>query len=235
MLHLNILQICPNILRFSVGSGRPPVISSQYFDQCAKILEFPSYNTRDELVLSGVHLYRTLWELISSNMIEKEDPVWPDIEQLRKSQEHIYSKVQLTKEKVTCAVNNLNFFSYRPRLIRTLTIRLLLRLPHSRSPHPAAHPRVPPRKNRLEIVTRIERHKIHQIRHTPCHRNPKPIPLDVRPHSLHSSRLREPALLLCYGHYGGVRCSCAECHGYTQPHGASYFSYPAWWQGRAGE
>lgn len=100
MLHPQVFLFPSNILRFSVGSGRPPVISSQYFDQCAKILEFPSYNTRDELVLSGVHLYRTLWELISSNVLEKEDPIWPDIEQLRKSQEHIYSMSQLTRKKV---------------------------------------------------------------------------------------------------------------------------------------
>lgn len=74
-----------------MGSGRPPVIARQYFDQCAKVLDFPSYNSRDELVLAGVYLYRTLWELVSSNVIQKEVPVWPEIEQLRESQVHIYS------------------------------------------------------------------------------------------------------------------------------------------------
>ncbi|KAJ5759424.1 hypothetical protein N7520_006580 [Penicillium odoratum] len=85
----NLICLCQ--LQFSVGSGRPPVIASQYFDQCAKVLEFPSYNSRDELVLAGVYLYRTLWELVSSNVIQKEIPVWPEIEQLCKSQEHIYN------------------------------------------------------------------------------------------------------------------------------------------------
>ncbi|KAJ5219485.1 uncharacterized protein N7498_001584 [Penicillium cinerascens] len=85
----NLICLCQ--LQFSVGSGRPPVISGQYFDQCAKILEFPSYNSRDELVLAGVYLYRKLWELVSSNVIQKEVPAWPEIEQLCKSQEHIYN------------------------------------------------------------------------------------------------------------------------------------------------
>ncbi|KAJ5702318.1 hypothetical protein N7488_009866, partial [Penicillium malachiteum] len=85
----NLICLCQ--LQFSVGSGRPPVIAGQYFDECAKILEFPSYNSRDELVLSGVYLYRTLWNLISSNSIQKEVPAWPEVEQLRKSQEHIYN------------------------------------------------------------------------------------------------------------------------------------------------
>lgn len=91
--HQNILRAFWKLTppRFSVGSGRPPVIAGQYFDQCAKVLEFPSYNSRDELVLAGVYLYRTLWELVSSNAIQKEVPVWPEIDQLCKSQEHIYS------------------------------------------------------------------------------------------------------------------------------------------------
>ncbi|KAJ5899409.1 hypothetical protein N7495_004153 [Penicillium taxi] len=80
----NLICLCQ--LQFSVGSGRPPVIASQYFDQCAKVIEFPSYNHRDELVLSGVNLYRVLWELTSSN-----SPVWPEMQKLRKSQEHIYN------------------------------------------------------------------------------------------------------------------------------------------------
>jgi hypothetical protein len=79
-------------MRFSVGSGRPPVISDHHFDECAKVLYFPSYNSRDELVLAGVKLYRVLWQIISSNDIQKENPVWPAIDNLRKSQEKIYSK-----------------------------------------------------------------------------------------------------------------------------------------------
>jgi hypothetical protein len=78
-----------------VGSGRPPIISSQYFDECIKVLEFPSYNARDELVLAGVRLYRLLWEIISSNVIQKGSAVWPEIDNLRKSQENIYSKQSL--------------------------------------------------------------------------------------------------------------------------------------------
>ncbi|KAJ5928793.1 hypothetical protein N7466_007749 [Penicillium verhagenii] len=85
----NLICLCQ--LQFSVGSGRPPVIASEYFDQCARVLEFPSYNSRDELVLAGVYLYRKLWELVSSNVIEKETPSWPEIENLCKSQEHIYN------------------------------------------------------------------------------------------------------------------------------------------------
>ncbi|KAJ5093808.1 hypothetical protein N7456_009669 [Penicillium angulare] len=85
----NLICLCQ--LQFSVGCGRPPVIASQYFDQCAKVLEFPCYNSRDELVLCGVDLYRTLWGLISSNIVQRDVPVWSEIEQLRKSQEHIYN------------------------------------------------------------------------------------------------------------------------------------------------
>lgn len=84
-------------LRFSVGSGRPPIISSQYFDECIKVLDFPSYNARDELVLAGVRLYRLLWETISSNVIQKGSAVWPEIDNLRKSQENIYSEQLLIR------------------------------------------------------------------------------------------------------------------------------------------
>lgn len=68
------------------------MIAKQYFDQCAKILEFPSYNSRDELVLAGVELYHTLWNLTSSNVIQKESAIWPEIDRLRKTHDHIYSK-----------------------------------------------------------------------------------------------------------------------------------------------
>ncbi|KAJ5303159.1 hypothetical protein N7476_009958 [Penicillium atrosanguineum] len=61
-----------------------------YFDQCAKILEFPFYNSRDELVLAGVELYRTLWDLTSSIVIQKESATWPEIDRLRKTHDHIY-------------------------------------------------------------------------------------------------------------------------------------------------
>ncbi|KAJ5662130.1 uncharacterized protein N7477_009746 [Penicillium maclennaniae] len=78
------------LTRFSVGAGRPPVIAKQYLDQCAKILEFPSYNFRDELVLAGVELYHTLWDLTSSNVIQKKSATWPEIDKLRKTHDHIY-------------------------------------------------------------------------------------------------------------------------------------------------
>ncbi|KAJ5823136.1 hypothetical protein N7447_005476 [Penicillium robsamsonii] len=84
----NLICLCQ--LQFSVGSGRPPIISSQYFDECIKVLDFPSYNARDELVLAGVRLYRLLWEIISSNVIQNGSAVWPEIDNLRKSQENIY-------------------------------------------------------------------------------------------------------------------------------------------------
>ncbi|KAJ5972379.1 uncharacterized protein N7479_002297 [Penicillium vulpinum] len=84
----NLICLCQ--LQFSVGSGRPPIISSQYFDECIKVLDFPSYNARDELVLAGVRLYRLLWEIINSNVIQKGSVVWPEIDDLQKSQENIY-------------------------------------------------------------------------------------------------------------------------------------------------
>jgi hypothetical protein len=87
----------PNIdIRFSVGSGRPPVISNHHFDECAKVLHFSSYNARDELVLAGVKLYQALWRTLSSNDIQKESPTWQEIDNLRRSQENIYSKPILT-------------------------------------------------------------------------------------------------------------------------------------------
>lgn len=78
--------------RFSVGSGRPPVIAEQYLEQCTKVLDFPSYNARDGLVLAGIQLYRVLWSLTSSNAIQTEEPTWPEIDNLRKAQEGIYSE-----------------------------------------------------------------------------------------------------------------------------------------------
>ncbi|CAI7621774.1 unnamed protein product [Penicillium pancosmium] len=85
----NLVCLCH--LQFSIGSGRPPVISGQYLDQCSNILKFQSYNSRDELVLAGVELYRVLWELISSHEIQTDKPVWPEIERLRERHEHIYN------------------------------------------------------------------------------------------------------------------------------------------------
>ncbi|KAJ6189230.1 hypothetical protein N7519_004138 [Penicillium mononematosum] len=84
----NLICLCQ--LQFSVGSGRPPIIPSQYFDECIRVLDFPSYNARDELVLAGVRLYRLLWEMISSNEIQKGSAVWPEIDNLRNAQENIY-------------------------------------------------------------------------------------------------------------------------------------------------
>ncbi|KAJ5090081.1 hypothetical protein N7532_008765 [Penicillium argentinense] len=84
----NLICLCH--LQFSIGSGRPPVISRQYFEECAKILNYESYNARDELVVAGVELYRTLWELISSNEIRTDSVAWPEIERLRRRHEHIY-------------------------------------------------------------------------------------------------------------------------------------------------
>jgi hypothetical protein len=71
------------------------VISSQYFDECAKARDFPSYSGRDELVLAGVRLYRVLWGLMSSNVIQKTSAIWPEIDSLRKSQENIYSECSI--------------------------------------------------------------------------------------------------------------------------------------------
>ncbi|KAJ5380675.1 uncharacterized protein N7496_003103 [Penicillium cataractarum] len=85
----NLICLCQ--LQFSVGSGRPPVIAEQYLEQCAKVLEFPSYNARDGLVLAGIQLYRVLWSLTSSNSIQTVEPTWPEIDNLRKSQEGIYN------------------------------------------------------------------------------------------------------------------------------------------------
>lgn len=87
-------------LRFSVGSGRPPIISSQYFDECTNVLDFPSYNARDELVLAGVRLYRLLWEILSSNVIQRGSAVWPEIDNLRKTQENIYSEQEIYNRRI---------------------------------------------------------------------------------------------------------------------------------------
>ncbi|KAJ6048381.1 uncharacterized protein N7446_011064 [Penicillium canescens] len=47
-------------------------------------------HARDELVLAGVRLYRVLWGLMSSNVIQRTSATWPEIDSLRKSQENIY-------------------------------------------------------------------------------------------------------------------------------------------------
>lgn len=120
--------------RFSVGSGRPPVIAKQYFDQCAKILEFPSYNSRDELVLAGVELYRTLWDLISSNVIQKESAAWPEIERLRKTHDRIYNKYPLNNKPSGIKFN----MASRPRFIGAITFCVLVYLPHSRTANATA-------------------------------------------------------------------------------------------------
>ncbi|KAJ5779283.1 hypothetical protein N7457_007003 [Penicillium paradoxum] len=84
----NLICLCQ--LQFSVGSGRPPIISSQYFDECDKVLGFTSYNARDELVLAGIRLYRVLWKIINSNVVQRQSTAWPEIDDLRKSQDNVY-------------------------------------------------------------------------------------------------------------------------------------------------
>ncbi|OQD87687.1 hypothetical protein PENANT_c005G07897 [Penicillium antarcticum] len=97
----NLICLCQ--LQFSVGSGRPPVISGQYFDECVKVLGFSSYSARDELVLAGVRLYQVLWGLMSSDGIQKTSPIWPEIDSLQKSQENIYSACVILNFNLTFA------------------------------------------------------------------------------------------------------------------------------------
>lgn len=68
------------------------MISGQYLHECSNILKFQFYNSRDELVLAGVELYRTLWELITSEDIQIDGTSWIEIEKLQDKHEHIYSE-----------------------------------------------------------------------------------------------------------------------------------------------
>jgi len=68
------------------------VIPPEYLNKCANILKFLSYNSRDELVLAEIELYRILWELIKSDKIQTDNVNWIEIENMRKKHEHIYSK-----------------------------------------------------------------------------------------------------------------------------------------------
>lgn len=67
-------------LRFSVGTGRPPVLSKQYLNQCQNILRLPSYNSRDQLVAAGVDLYESLCSLVNSDTVQTDSLVWNEID-----------------------------------------------------------------------------------------------------------------------------------------------------------
>ncbi|RDW71693.1 hypothetical protein BP5796_07727 [Coleophoma crateriformis] len=74
----NLICLCH--LQFSVGTGRPPVISRQYLNQCSNILRFPSYDSRDQMVAAGVELYDTLCTLTNSDIVQTDSLVWEEID-----------------------------------------------------------------------------------------------------------------------------------------------------------
>ncbi|KAG0648784.1 Zn(2)-C6 zinc finger-containing prtT [Hyphodiscus hymeniophilus] len=70
--------------RFSVGTGRPPVLSRQYLKQCKNILSLPSYNSRDQLVASGVELYDLVCNLVNLDTVQTDSLVWAELDDWKK-------------------------------------------------------------------------------------------------------------------------------------------------------
>ena len=70
--------------RFSVGTGRPPVLSRQYLKQCKNILSLPSCDSRDQLVAFGVELYSSLCSLVNSDTVQTDSLVWEEIDDWKK-------------------------------------------------------------------------------------------------------------------------------------------------------
>jgi hypothetical protein len=66
--------------RFSAGTGRPPVLSRQYLDQCQNILNLSSFDSRDQLVAVGVKLYTVLCELVNADNVQTDGTVWHEID-----------------------------------------------------------------------------------------------------------------------------------------------------------
>lgn len=78
------------------------MIPPEYLKKCANILKFPSYNSRDELFLAEIELYRVLRELIKSDKIQTDNVNWIEIENMRKKHEHIYRKLSLPNSTQNC-------------------------------------------------------------------------------------------------------------------------------------
>lgn len=75
------------------------MISSQYLNLCDEILNFPSYDSRDELVAAGVKLYAALCEHLNSGTMETKFPVWKEIDDCKTKYSLIYGEMpQFSKE-----------------------------------------------------------------------------------------------------------------------------------------
>lgn len=79
--------------RFSVGTGRPPVIWHQYLKQCDSILSLPSYDSRDQLVAAGVRLYDSLCRLVNSDIVQTHSIVFEEIDEWKASCGQIFGEI----------------------------------------------------------------------------------------------------------------------------------------------
>jgi hypothetical protein len=77
-------------LRFSVGTGRPPVLSRQYLKQCKNILTLPSYTTPDKMVALGVELYDSLCSLCNADTVQTNSLIWIEIDDWKKKCGHFF-------------------------------------------------------------------------------------------------------------------------------------------------
>ncbi|KAF2635656.1 hypothetical protein P280DRAFT_553703 [Massarina eburnea CBS 473.64] len=76
--------ICLCHLQFSVGTGRPPVLSRQYLKQCKNILSLPSYTTQDKMVALGVELYDSLCSVCNADIVQTHSLTWEEIDDWKK-------------------------------------------------------------------------------------------------------------------------------------------------------
>lgn len=88
----NLICLCH--LQFSIGTGRPPIISAQYRDQCQNILSLPGCDPHDRLVVEGVTLYSRVSEYLSSDVVQTDSLKWEQIEDWKAGCSDVYSKLQ---------------------------------------------------------------------------------------------------------------------------------------------
>lgn len=86
----NLICLCH--LQFSIGTGRPPVISPQYLNQCENVLSLPGYDPRDQLVAEGVALYSRVYRYLKSDLVQTDNLDWSEIEEWKRGCDEFYSK-----------------------------------------------------------------------------------------------------------------------------------------------
>lgn len=84
----NLICLCH--LQFSIGTGRPSIISSRYLDQCGNILTLRQLDPRDQLVAAGITLYSHVSQLLNSDSVQTDSLEWDEIEEWKRSCDEFY-------------------------------------------------------------------------------------------------------------------------------------------------